>query len=193
VVKLHSNTITHKTDVGGVKLNLANKEAVGRAFDEIKEAVTSKHSANDFLGVTVQEMVKMDGYELILGSSIDKQFGPVMLFGTGGSLVEVFKDRALTLPPLSANRARLLMKETKIYKALQGVRGRKSVDMPALEQLLINFSRLIAKEHWIAELDINPLLISETQMVALDARVVLHDPKTPEENLPRPALCCCKK
>lgn len=188
VVKLHSNTITHKTDVGGVKLNLADAEAVGRAFDEIKESVSNKHSVEDFLGVTVQEMVKMDGYELILGSSIDSQFGPVMLFGTGGSLVEVFKDRALTLPPLTINRARLLMQETKIYKALQGVRGRKSVDMAALEKLLINFAELISTERWISELDINPLLISETQMVALDARVVLHDPKTPEDNLPIPAL-----
>ena len=116
-----------------------------------------------------------------------------MLFGTGGSLVEVFKDRALTLPPLTPNRARLLMQETKIYKALKGVRGRKSCDMEALEKLLINFSRLIAIESWIAELDINPLLISEEQMVALDARVVLHDPSTPEDQLPKPALRCCHK
>ena len=188
VVKLHSNTITHKTDVGGVKLNLKSDDDVRRAFEEIRRAVTEKHSAADFLGVTVQEMVKMDGYELILGSSIDPQFGPVLLFGAGGTLVEVFKDRALALPPLTASQARRTMGRTKIYAALKGVRGRKSVDLDALDMLLVRFSRLISQEPWIAELDINPLVVSPDHMVALDARVLLHDPKTPEAELPRAAI-----
>ena len=99
VVKIHSETITHKTDVGGVKLNLQNASAVEAAFKAIQKSVKEKVGAQHFLGVTVQPMIKMEGYELILGSSIDPQFGPVLLFGSGGQLVEVFKDRALALPP----------------------------------------------------------------------------------------------
>ncbi len=101
VLKLYSETITHKTDVGGVQLNLGNAEAVAKAFDAIQHSVTEKVGAQHFQGVTVQPMIKLkDAYELIIGSSLDPQFGPVLLFGTGGQLVEVFKDRALGLPPL---------------------------------------------------------------------------------------------
>ncbi len=133
-------------------------------------------------------MIKLDGYELIVGSSMDPQFGPVLLFGTGGQLVEVFKDRALGLPPLNATLARRMMEQTKIYTALKGVRGRKAADIAALEQLLVRFSQLVVEQPWIAEIDINPLLVSADRIVALDARVVLHDPKTPEDKLPRPAI-----
>ena len=105
-------------------------------------------------------MVKLDGYELIIGSSIDPQFGPVLLFGTGGTLVEVFKDRALALPPLNTTLARRMMEQTKIYDALQGVRGRKPVDLEALERLLVRFSQLVVEQRWIKEIDINPLLAS---------------------------------
>src|SRR5438270_7058015 len=98
-------------------------------------------------------MIKLaEGYELILGSSIDPQFGPVLLFGSGGQLVEVFKDRALGLPPLNATLARRMMEQTKIFTALKGVRGRKPVDISALEQLMVRFSRLIADHRWIKEL-----------------------------------------
>ncbi len=112
VVKLHSLTITHKTDVGGVMLNLHDAEAVGRAFRLIQLFVTDKVGDEHFQGVTVQPMVKLDGYELIVGSTLDSQFGPVMLFGTGGQLVEVFRDRALALPPLNSTLARRLMEQT---------------------------------------------------------------------------------
>ena len=131
VLKLFSETITHKTDVGGVQLNLADREAVERAWRRIQTSVTEKVGAEHFQGVTVQPMIKIgDGYELIVGSSLDAQFGPVLLFGTGGQLVEVFKDRALSLPPLNTTLARRMMEQTKIYKALQGVRGRKPVNQP---------------------------------------------------------------
>jgi acetyltransferase len=112
-----------------------------------------------FLGVTVQPMIRRDGYELILGSSVDPQFGPVLLFGAGGQLVEVFRDRALGLPPLNATLARRLMEQTRIYTALQGVRGRPPVDLAALENLLVRFSQLVAQQRWIKEIDINPLLV----------------------------------
>ena len=124
------------------------------------KAVTDKVGAEHFQGVTVQPMVKLDGYELIIGSSLDPQFGPVMLFGTGGQLVEVFKDRALALPPLNSTLALRLMEQTNILKALKGVRGRKPVDLAALEDLLVRFSQLVVEQPWIKEIDINPLLAS---------------------------------
>ena len=129
VLKLHSLTITHKTDVGGVLLNLRDADAVRKGFEGIRASVTGKAGAEHFQGVTVQPMVKLEGYELIVGSSLDSQFGPVMLFGTGGQLVEVFRDRALALPPLNSTLARRMMEQTRIFKALQGVRGRKPVDI----------------------------------------------------------------
>jgi acetyltransferase len=188
VLKLFSETITHKTDVGGVQLNIRNADAVRQAFNAIKKSVTEKVGAQHFQGVTVQPMIKLDGYEVIIGSSIDPQFGPVLLFGTGGQLVEVFKDRALALPPLNSTLARRMMESTKIFTALKGVRGRKPVDIAKLEDLLVRFSELVVEQPWIKELDINPLLASPENLVALDARVVLHDAKTKESELPKPAI-----
>src|SRR6185295_4558205 len=100
-VKLHSRTITHKTDVGGVKLDRHDATAVREAYREIEAAVASRAGSGHFEGVTVQPMVKREGYELIVGSSIDPQFGPVLLFGSGGVMVEVYRDHALGLPPLT--------------------------------------------------------------------------------------------
>lgn len=188
VVKLHSETITHKTDVGGVKLNLRDAAAVRAAYENILATVAEKAGAEHFLGVTVQPMLPLDGYELILGSSIDPQFGAVLLFGMGGTLVEVFKDRSLGLPPLNTTLARRMMERTTIYKALKGVRGRKSVDLQALEQMLVRFSQLISEQRWIKELDINPLLASEERLLALDARVVIHDVDLTEDKLPQLAI-----
>ena len=198
VLKIYSETITHKSDVGGVKLNLRGAAAVRRAYREIALAVAgvgdpgaaiNDRGYNKFLGVTVQPMIAHDGYELILGSSIDPQFGPVLLFGTGGYFVEVFKDRALGLPPLNRTLARRLMERTQIYSALKkGFRGRGPIDLTALEELLVRFSQLVIEQRWIKEIDINPLLVSPKQMVALDARVVLHDPQTPEADLPKSTI-----
>ena len=188
VLKLHSETITHKTEVGGVQLNLVDADSVRRAFALIESNVLEKASHADFLGVTVQPMIKSEGYEIILGSSIDAQFGPVLLFGLGGRLVEVFKDRALGLPPLNTTLARRMMEQTHIYKALQGVRGQKTVDMAGLEKLVVRFSELVVEQPWIKEIDINPLLVSPERVWALDARVVLHDKDIQDDQLPRPAI-----
>jgi len=188
VVKLHSLTLSHKTDVGGVKLNLQNDFEVQQAFNEIKASVTKLKGAEHFQGVTVQSMMKWEGYELILGSSLDPQVGPVLLFGTGGQLVEVYQDHALGLPPLTSTLARRMMEQTKIYKALQGVRGRAPVDLAALEQLMVKFSWLIAEQRLIKELDINPLLAAPEGLLALDARVVLHEANISEDQLPRLAI-----
>jgi acetyltransferase len=189
VLKLYSETITHKTDVGGVQLNLGDAAAVKKAFEAIQASVAAKVGAAHFQGVTVQPMVKLkDAYELIIGSSLDPQFGPVLLFGTGGQLVEVFKDRALALPPLNTTLARRMMEQTKIYKALKGVRGRKPVDLAALEVLLVRFSSLVAEQRWIKEIDINPLLASPDGLIALDARVVVHGPEVTREQIPQTAV-----
>jgi acetyltransferase len=199
VLKVHSELITHKTDVGGVQLNLGDAAAVREAFRRIASAVqagaqtsevlkTSEVCARRFGGVTVQPMIKLDGYELILGSSIDPQFGPVLLFGLGGQLVEVFRDKAVALPPLNTTLARRLMEQTKIYTALRGVRGRKPVNLERLEQLLVSFGQLVVEQPWIKEIDINPLLASPERLLALDARVILFPATTPESELPAPVI-----
>ncbi len=188
VVKLYSHTITHKTDVGGVQLNLADADAVRGAYEAIRAAVTASRGAEHFEGVTVQPMINYSGYQLIVGSSIDPQFGPVLLFGMGGQLVEVFRDRALGLPPLNTTLARRMIERTRIHEAFRGIRGRQPIDMAALEQLLVRFSQLVVEQRWIKEIDINPLLASPERLIALDARVVLHDAGTPEQELPRLAI-----
>jgi len=188
VLKLNSETLTHKTDVGGVRLNLADGQAVRKAYYAIQSSVRNKAGINAFQGVTVQPMIKTEGYEIIIGSSTDSQFGPVLLFGTGGSLVEVFKDQALGLPPLTSTLARRMMERTRIYKAFQGVRGRNPINLAALEGLLVRFSQLVSEQHWIKEIDINPLLISKDQIIVLDARIILHDTSISEDKLPKCAI-----
>jgi len=188
VLKLNSETITHKSDVQGVQLNLDDDGAVRKAYETIETTVGERVGPGHFQGVTVQPMEKLDGYELIIGSSQDIQFGPVLLFGTGGTLVEVFRDRALGLPPLNTTLARRMMEQTRIFEALQGVRGRKGVDIDALERLMVRFSNLVVEQPRIKEIDINPLLASPERIIALDARIVLHDPDVADDDLPRPSI-----
>ena len=204
VLKLYSRIITHKTEVNGVRLNLADAKEVKEAYRAIVagvkafEATRTAEPADDgeslteeapaMLGVTVQPMVKLDGYELIIGSAIDPQFGPVVLFGSGGQLVEVYQDRSLALPPLTSTLARRLMERTKVYQALQGIRGRPPIDLNALEQLLVRFSQMVVERPRIKEVDINPLLASPEGLIALDARVILHEPEVDDAHLPRPAI-----
>jgi acetyltransferase len=189
VLKLNSETITHKADVQGVQLNLRSEKAVREAYDKIRDGVARIHGEGHFLGVTVQPMLNLtEGYELILGASPDDQFGPVVLFGTGGTLVEVYQDSALALPPLNTNLARRIMRRTKIYTALEGVRGRQPVDLDRLDALLVNFSQLVVEQRWIKEIDINPLLASADSLTALDARVILYDADITEQQLPPLAI-----
>src|SRR3984893_3455272 len=188
VLKVFSETITHKTDFGGVKLNLHDEQSVRSAFRAIRSSVTQQAGPDQFLGVTVQPMVQIEGCELILGSSVDPQFGPVILFGSGGQFVEVYRDHAVALPPLNSTLARRLMEQTHIFKALKGVRGRLPVDVVALENLMVRFSQLVVEQPWIAEIDLNPLLASSEGLLALDARVLLHDPSLHPDQLPRPAI-----
>jgi acetyltransferase len=187
-LKLNSFTVTHKTDVGGVKLSLPDSQAVRAAFPAIETSVVQKLGPEHFAGVTVQRMAPAEGYELIVGSSTDAQFGPVLLFGAGGQLAEVIQDRALALPPLNTTLARRFIEQARIFTALKGVRGRPPVDLPALERLLVRFSRIVLEQKWIREIDINPLLASPEGLLALDARVVLYDSDTDLSQIPKPAI-----
>ena len=188
VAKLLSRTITHKTDVGGVALNLRSADAVRDAYEAIRDAVARKAGDGHFEGVTIQPMINWTGYELIVGSSPDPQFGPVLLFGAGGALVEVVRDRALALPPLNTTLARRLIEQTVISRAFVGVRGRRPIDLDALSGVLVRFSELVAEQPRIAEIDINPLLVSPERIIALDARVVIHPADVADADLPRLAI-----
>jgi acetyltransferase len=188
VLKLLSSTITHKSDVGGVQLNLGDEAAVRAAYRLIAANVARLGSPGAFEGVTVQAMIKERGYELIVGSSVDRQFGPVILFGAGGVLVEVFQDRALAFPPLNRTLARRLMERTHIYQALKGVRGQKPVNLEGLEMLLVRFSQLLCDFAEIQEIDMNPVLASPERVLALDARVLLGPADLPEDQRPRLAI-----
>jgi acetyltransferase len=174
--------------VGGVRLRLADASAVRRAFREIEASVKEKVGPRYFSGVTVQPMIEAEGYEIIVGSSIDPQFGPVLLFGSGGELAEILGDRAVALPPLNSTLARRMMEQTRVFAALKGVRGRKPVDLSALEQLMVHFGQLVVEQRRIKEIDINPLLASADQLIVLDARVILHEPDVEEHELPKLAI-----
>ena len=189
VLKLHSHTITHKAAVGGVRLNLADAQAVSKAFAEIQDAVTKGAGQGHFLGVCVQPMVSRSGSEIIIGSSVDAQFGPVILFGAGGGLTEVLRDRSLGLPPLNTNLAQRMIEKTQIYKVLKAT-SQKAGDagLEHMRQLLVNFSRLVSSHPRIKEIDINPVLFSGDSLLALDARVILHDKELSDHDLPRLAI-----
>lgn len=188
VLKLLSQTITHKSDVGGVQLNLRDEQAVRAAFAKIQTNLAEKHPEVPFEGVTIQPMIQDKGYELIIGSTVDLQFGPVILFGAGGILVEILKDRSLALPPLNRTLARRMIERTNIYRALQGVRGQKPIDFATLETLLVRFSLLLCDCPDIEEVDMNPVLASPERVIAVDARIVLSPPNLPEDKRPRLAI-----
>ncbi len=176
VVKLHSDIITHKSDVGGVRLNLKSGAEVSQAYKEIQEKVIPKYGEKAFLGVSVQKMITEKGIELIMGSSTDPQFGPVILFGAGGVYVEIFQDRVLALPPLNTTLAQNAIEKTKISKALNGFRGIKPILKGSVEEALARFSHMVTEIREIAECDMNPLLATPNGVIALDARIVLHKP-----------------
>lgn len=190
VAKVWSESVTHKSDVGGVKLDLMGPDDVRNAWHEIVGSVTKLGRAKDFLGVTIQKMAARQGIELIIGSSIDPQFGPVLAFGEGGTLVEIHKDTALALPPLTSTLARRLIEQTRIFEALKGIRGAATIDLDALAGLLVRFSRLVTDHPIIKEIEINPLLVTADAFTALDARVILHDSRD-GITLPKPAIRPC--
>jgi acetyltransferase len=187
-VKLGSTTLLHKTDVGGVALGIADEAGVRAAFERIRAAAIAHGGEGAFEGVLVQPMVAGDGEELIVGSTVDPQFGPVIAFGLGGRLVEVFRDSAVALPPLTETLAMRLMERTRIYRALLGVRGRPPADLGALSTLLIRFAALAVDHVAIKEMDLNPVFASADRVLALDARVILYDRSVALESVPHPVI-----
>jgi acetyltransferase len=172
VVKILSHAISHKSDVGGVRLNIGSARELREVCTAMLARVRELRPDADVQGFTVQPMVRLKhAHELIVGASVDRVFGPVILFGAGGTAVEVLADRALSLPPLNTPLALAQIGRTRIAKLLQGYRDEPAADIDAVAQVLVCVSQLLAEVPEIAELDINPLLVNHEAAVALDARV----------------------
>ncbi len=177
-LKIVSPEITHKSDMGGVKLGLKTSKQVGAAYEEIQSAVKEKYPHAVFEGVSVQKMAR-PGTEVIVGMTKDSQFGPVLMFGLGGILVELLKDVSFRIVPLKKEDAREMIREIKGYPILEGFRGMEPVDVSVLEEILLKLSRFVDENPVIKELDLNPIFAYRDGAVAADARVILEgDAKT---------------
>jgi acyl-CoA synthetase (NDP forming) len=172
VLKVVSPQITHKTDVGGVKLDLKSPEEVAAAFDEIMAAARRAAPDATIDGVSVQQMAR-PGIEVIVGVSTDPQFGPVIMFGLGGVLVEVLKDVSFRIIPIAPRDARQMIREIKGFPLLEGYRGQDPADLAALESLLLRVSEFVEQQPEVSELDLNPVFAYKDGALAVDARIVL--------------------
>jgi acyl-CoA synthetase (NDP forming) len=177
VLKISSVDITHKSDAGGVKVNLQDQSAVATAYDEIMASCTAKHPDADIEGVAVQGMAKA-GTEVIIGMTKDPSFGPVLMFGLGGIFVEVLKDVAFRIVPLEKRDASEMIGEIKGRKLLEGYRGQDPADIPFLEDMLLKLSELVDKTEGIAEIDMNPVFAYRQGAVVVDARIILSTAKS---------------
>jgi len=172
VMKIASPDIVHKSDAGGVRLGLTNATQVGKAYRDIISSVKEKAPDAKIDGVTVQQTAK-PGVEVIIGMNRDAQFGPVIMFGLGGILVEILKDVSFRIVPLTRRDTAGMIREIKGYALLQGVRGQPPVNVTALEELIVKISEFIEKNPAVKELDLNPVIASRDGAVAADARIVL--------------------
>ena len=172
VLKIVSPDIAHKSDVGGVRLGLESSDEVQEAFEEIVSAVKEAQPDARIEGVAVQKMAPA-GTEVIVGMSKDAQFGPVLMFGLGGILVEVLKDVAFRIVPLEPKDARQMVREIKGFPVLEGVRGQAPADLEALEKLILKVSEFVEAHPEIKELDLNPVFAYPNGVLAVDARIVL--------------------
>jgi len=173
VLKILSPQITHKTDAGGVVLDINSENEVREAFECIIQRVKQYNPNAEILGVTVQPMIKKRGYEVIIGAKTDPLFGPVILFGMGGIGVELFKDFAIGLPPLNQTLVRRIMEETKVYQLLKGYRNVPPANIKLLEEIMVRFSQMLVDFPQLKEVDINPLFINENEAFTFDARIVI--------------------
>ncbi len=173
VLKINSPDVVHKSDSGGVKLGLANATQVGKAYNEIISSVKQAYPEAQIQGVSVQPMAS-PGVEVIVGMNKDPQFGPVIMFGLGGILVEVLKDVSFRIVPLTERDAREMIKEIKGYPILEGYRGQKPASIPKLENLIVKVSQFVEKNPQIKELDLNPIFAYPDKAVAVDARIILE-------------------
>ena len=173
-LKIVSPQITHKTDAGGVKLGLGTGNEVRAAFEEIVAAAKRSMPAAQIEGVAVQRMAE-PGVEVIIGMTTDAQFGPVLMFGLGGVLVEVLKDVAFRVAPLTARDARQMVRELQGFPLLEGYRGHAAADLSAIESMLMSVSKFAEQHPDVLELDLNPVFAYPDGALAVDARIVLRD------------------
>lgn len=174
-LKIASPDVIHKSDIGGVKLNLKTATQVGKAFDSIVAAVKRGSPQATIHGVSVQKMAR-PGVEVIIGMSKDAQFGPVLMFGLGGVLVEILKDVSFRIVPLAKRDAREMIREIKGYPLLEGYRGQEPVDVASLEEMVLKVSHFVEQHPEIKELDLNPVFAYRDGAVAVDARIILEEP-----------------
>jgi acyl-CoA synthetase (NDP forming) len=173
VMKIASPDVAHKSDAGGVRLGLANATQAGKAYRDIIAAVKDKVPNARIEGVTVQQMAR-PGIEVIIGMSKDEQFGPVIMFGLGGILVEILKDVSFRIVPLERRDAAAMIKEIKGYPLLQGYRSQEPANIPAMEKLIVAVSDFIENNPQIKELDLNPVIAYKDSVMAVDVRIVLE-------------------
>jgi len=173
VLKIVSPDILHKFDVGGVMLNLKSTVEVKEAYNKILENVNRHKPDAKIVGVLVQEMTP-PSTEVIVGATKDPQFGPALMFGLGGIFVEILKDVAFRIAPITEIDAREMMTEVKGYPILKGYRGQPPVDIDAIVKILLNTSRLVMEHMEIKELDLNPIMVYEKGAKTVDARIILE-------------------
>ncbi|MDO8724224.1 MAG: GNAT family N-acetyltransferase, partial [Syntrophales bacterium] len=188
VIKVVSPDISHKSDVGGVIMGIDSSAALKEAYEKLMQRVKKRAPAAAIMGIAVEKMITDVDYELILGAKKDKDFGSVILFGMGGTTAEFIKDFSIGLPPLNRTLAKMLMQDTKVYKMLQGFRGKPPADFEGIEGIIVNFSNLIIDFPEIAEIDINPLAISNGKASALDARIIIDKNYDAADRSPYPHL-----
>lgn len=172
-LKIVSNDITHKTDVGGVELGVDDEDALRAAWDAIHQRVRDAAPGADIDGLSVQPMAAA-GTEVILGLTQDQQFGPVLMFGLGGVFVEVLKDVAFRIVPLEPRDAADMVREIQGFPILEGVRGNPAADLDALEAMLLQLSQFAEAHPQVAELDLNPVFARADGASAVDARILLR-------------------
>jgi acetyl-CoA synthetase (ADP-forming) len=174
VMKIVSPQITHKSDIGGVKVGLKDKNDAAKAYKEILAAVKEKAAGAIIEGVSIQRMAA-PGIELVIGMTKDPQFGPMLMFGLGGTMIEVLKDVAFRIVPLTAMDAKEMIRQVKAYPLLKGYRGMPQADIEYLEDLLFKVSKMAEENPEIKEMDINPIIAYEKGAVAVDARIILEE------------------
>ncbi len=174
VLKIASPDVVHKSDAGGVKVGLKTPAQVGKAYDDILKSVGKEYPKAKIQGVSVQKMAR-PGVEVIIGMSKDAQFGPVLMFGLGGVLVEVLKDVSFRIVPLTRRDAAEMIREIKGYPILEGYRGQEPADVSSLEEIILKLSDFVEKNPEVKELDLNPIFAYSNGAIAVDARVVLEE------------------
>lgn len=173
VLKITSPDVIHKSDSGGVKLSLNNGTEVRKAYDEILKKVRKQYPDAVVHGVSIQKMIR-PGTEVIVGTSKDSQFGPVIMFGLGGIFVELLKDVSFRVIPVERRDAQEMIKEIKGYPLLQGYRGKEPANISALVEIILKISKLIEENPQIKELELNPIFAFGDKAVAVDARIILE-------------------